>query len=99
MRRSSSIRCLSAVIGETSVTDENINNPRAQCSCPFHKKQIRSRPLLKLPQSGFVQQILSDISKVNHGGLSKPSSDESDRLSAWAKPKLILCHQLETAMC
>jgi hypothetical protein len=25
MRRSSSIRCLSAVIGETSVTDENIN--------------------------------------------------------------------------
>jgi hypothetical protein len=25
MRRSSSIRCLSAVIGDTSVTDENIN--------------------------------------------------------------------------
>jgi hypothetical protein len=27
MRRSSSIRCLSAVIGETSVTDDNINRP------------------------------------------------------------------------
>src|SRR5271169_5779905 len=35
MRRSSSIRCLSKVIGGTSVTDENITRPHSHCLRPL----------------------------------------------------------------
>jgi hypothetical protein len=56
MRRSSSIRCLSAVIGETSVTDENINRrdhnsarSLAEQSTVLTKSESEDGTLLKLP--------------------------------------------------
>jgi len=56
MRRSSSIRCLSAVIGETSVTDENINRrdhdgtrSPAEQTTNLTKNESEDETLLKLP--------------------------------------------------
>jgi hypothetical protein len=55
MRRSSSIRFLSAVIGETSVTDDNTNRPQSpppatrRANRRLTKSEPEDETLLKLP--------------------------------------------------
>src|SRR6266853_745347 len=68
MRRSSSIRCLSAVIGETSVTDENINRhdhdgspPLAEQSAALNENRIRRRNASQNAARGLVQWALSVV--------------------------------------
>src|SRR5437867_981451 len=61
MRRSSSIRFLSAVIGETSVTNDNIKRTRARWRPAFNEKQIRRRTASQTAACGFVQPSLCAV--------------------------------------
>src|ERR1035438_10499011 len=95
MWRSSSIRCLSKVIGETSCTDENINQTRAApASCltpgttPEQKeKLLPSRKTAQNAARGLVQQpfrpLILQSAPTCYGVISVAFRFDRVTLRAW----------------